>query len=140
MNLERIYGTWNYCKLKMSELDKMLQTVSAITGCDISDLKGTDRKRELVEARAAFFILTKIHFRKKYSLQRIGNVLKKDHATVVYHRNESAHISEVKSIINKYHQFINYNYGTHNPQTQTALLSDDKRRRRTDCQTTQLFS
>jgi len=140
MNLKQLYIGWNYCNVRMNPLDKMLHVLAAIADCDVSDLKGNNRKRTLVEVRAAFFILTEIYFGEKYSLNKIAATLKKKHATVLYHRKESIHIKEVKKIITKYHQFINNNYGPHNPKTQTTLLSNDRRRLRTNGKTARLFS
>lgn len=60
-------------------LDKLLKKVNNHFNIDITQ---NSRKRELVMARAAFFWLARK--KTRYSLNRIGLMVKRDHSTVLY--------------------------------------------------------
>ena len=63
-------------------LDKLLKRVNNHFDIDITQ---NSRKRELVMARAAFFWLARK--KTRYSLNRIGLMVKRDHSTVLYSMN-----------------------------------------------------
>ena len=63
-------------------LDKLLKKVNNHFNIDITQ---NSRKRELVMARAAFFWLARK--KTRYSLNRIGLMVKRDHSTVLYSMN-----------------------------------------------------
>lgn len=63
-------------------LEKLLKRVNNHFDIDITQ---NSRKRELVMARAAFFWLARK--KTRYSLNRIGLMVKRDHSTVLYSMN-----------------------------------------------------
>ena len=80
------------------DLELILSKVCKVSGLNIEALKTKSRKRELVEARQAFFIIAANLTNK--SLFKIGAMVNRDHATVI-HAKDNAHIPEIKQIIAK---------------------------------------
>jgi len=69
-------------KTKENEIQILLKLIAEKTEYTIEDLRGPSRKREIVHVRRAFFAIA----RKLLELpfEKIGNILNKDHATVMH--------------------------------------------------------
>jgi chromosomal replication initiation ATPase DnaA len=90
-------------RLLEKSLEGILQTVSAETGIPVERIKSKVRKREVVEARQAFMIASKL-ITGKGSAKR-AKIVNRDHATAI-HADKNAHIQEinktVQSVVNLY--------------------------------------
>ena len=79
-------------------LEEILSIVSKVTEIPLMALKGKTRKREVVEARQAYFLLSMIL--TENSLSEIGNLVNRDHATVL-HAKQNEHLKSIQNIIEK---------------------------------------
>jgi hypothetical protein len=84
---------------KYADPQSVLEEVSGITGIPIDVLKMKTRKREIVTARFFYFKRAKLF--TKASLQEIGNLVGKDHATVMHGLYVVDNVHEVKAEYNK---------------------------------------
>ena len=78
-------------KTKENEIEILLKLIAEKTEYSLEDLQGTSRKRELVHVRRAFFAIARKLL--GLSFQKIGDVLNKDHATVMH--SLSIHNAEI---------------------------------------------
>jgi len=77
-------------------LESILENVSIFTGYDLEVLKGKSQKREIVEARQAYFILSKQIL--GCTLSSIGKTVSKNHCTVLWGlKNE--HLGSINHIV-----------------------------------------
>jgi chromosomal replication initiation ATPase DnaA len=84
-------------------LEYVLEEVSCASGISIDTLKKRTRKREIVEARYAYFLtVLKLNELEKtnYSLQSIGDIVHLDHCTVL-HSKTLSHLPSIQKIIDK---------------------------------------
>ena len=87
-HIELLYSNWiknNEPKYE-EELAKILRVICDINNVEIEDVKGEDRDEDLITARreycySAYKLTTK-------SLKKIGEVINKGHATVLYHKRK----------------------------------------------------
>ena len=76
---------------KENEIQILLKIIVDKTAYSLEDLRGPSRKRELVHVRRAFFAIARKLL--GLSFQKIGDVLGKDHATVMH--SLSRHNAEI---------------------------------------------
>jgi len=86
----------NSYKYEFVEPEDVLNKVIDVTKYDIDALKSKWRKRELVEARQAYMIISKKI--TKSSLDDIGKLINRNHSTVL-HAIKNQHIPEIQQII-----------------------------------------
>jgi chromosomal replication initiation ATPase DnaA len=78
------------------ELDLLLEMVSAYSRIPLNAMKSKCRKREIVEARQAYFNMAFQH--TDNSKCQIGRKVNKDHATVI-HGIEMGYLKSIKNLI-----------------------------------------
>ena len=69
------------------KLNGILEEVCRVMEVGVEEVKGEGRQRHVVEARRMFFYIAREY--THHSLKRIGNVINKDHATVLHHSNKA---------------------------------------------------
>lgn len=87
--------------------EEILQIISEECDVSLPEIISRCRKKEVVNARFIFCTVMKKHF--KYSLTRIGNIVGRDHTTVIHairefnnrYENEDYFKSTVNKIYNK---------------------------------------
>lgn len=81
--------------------EDILQIVSEVTGITVEAMKTKCRKREIVEARQAYFLIN-IKLKDKglisTSLEYVGDIVNRDHATVLHAKNND-HLESIQRII-----------------------------------------
>lgn len=65
----------------MEELDKMLENICTVLCLDVEEVKSKSRKEELVRARAIFSYIAR---ERKKTFYAIGDVLCKDHSSIIH--------------------------------------------------------
>lgn len=83
------------------KLSAILTQVSNHFGLKPSDLRGRDRKRDFVDARHIFCTVSKELY-PKVSLQSIGQVINRDHATVIHAVKEVYSVREKRKKFNDF--------------------------------------
>jgi hypothetical protein len=83
---------------KDTALESVLRKVAQVSDMSMGALKLKTRKREIVEARQAYMILARLT--TDHSLNDIGKLVNKNHATVI-HAFKNAHLDTIKTIIHK---------------------------------------
>jgi len=78
-------------KNKENEIQILLKLIAEKTEYSLDDLRGPSRKRELIHVRRAFFAIARKLL--GLSFQKIGDVLEKDHSTVMH--SLSRHNAEI---------------------------------------------
>lgn len=68
---------------RLTELETFISDFCAYTDVNILDLRSKDRKRHLVDLR--IMISTILRNNYKLSLQRIGMILSRDHASIIHY-------------------------------------------------------
>jgi len=70
----------------------LLRVIEKVTGITEEEMVGKSRRREFVEARFIFFYCMRRY--SKVTVKSIGNMLRKDHSSVIYGANEIMKIIE----------------------------------------------
>ncbi len=70
----------------MEELKKIINKVQEVTGVDI---RTRSRKQNIVYAKKIYFHIAR---QKGYTFQEIGKEIKADHATVIWHCQDTPHL------------------------------------------------
>ena len=65
-----------------SDAIKVITTVSNITGVSIRDIRGKDRRHDIVEARRICMVL--LHDELLYKSARVGKIFNRNHATALH--------------------------------------------------------
>ena len=93
---------------KENEIQILLKLIVDKTGYSLKDLRGPSHKRKLVHVRRAFFAIARKLL--KLSFQKIGDVLDKNHATVIHslskHNAEIDVYSDYSSVYYKLHKHL----------------------------------
>lgn len=85
-----------YIKINILDLEFILKKVCEVSGIGMEAIKSVTRKREVVEAKQAYFLLAmKL---TKNSLVEIGRIVSRSHATVFYAK-KNEFIPEIQQII-----------------------------------------
>ena len=69
------------------DINRIIDTVSTVTGITVQEIKGTSRKREIVIARqVAVYVIHQKYFGKGYGVtwQRLGKSVCRDHSTAIH--------------------------------------------------------
>ena len=66
------------------ELEDVLVSICDVLNINVKAVKGSSRAREQVEARQIFFYIVKEVIKTKATLNNIGGVVNRDHASVIY--------------------------------------------------------
>lgn len=87
-----------YVKITIFDLEFILKRVCKVSGISIRAIKNRTKKREVIEAKQAYFLLAmKL---TENSLTEIGNIVSRKH-TVVLHAKKNEFIPEIQQIIKK---------------------------------------
>ena len=80
--------------------EDVAEWAAKLLGYSLMELRTQNRKRKVTEARAAVAVYLMETF-PNMTLSQIGRVIDRNHATVIYYRDISAQIKEVKKLIFK---------------------------------------
>jgi hypothetical protein len=103
-------------------LTGILKIVSDKTKISIESITGRNRKREIVEARQFYCKYARGH--TKHSLQQIGNIINKDHATVLHGIRT---VNNVRELLVEYCQLFGFKLSEKsidNPVIDTPLKAE----------------
>jgi len=91
--------------LNITDLDCIERVVVETLGYENTNiLKGKNRKREYVDARAIFSYISRKY---NFSLAGIGDHIKKDHTTIIHHIRKAGDLLETDPLfLNKYNKVI----------------------------------
>jgi len=101
---------------KVFNLEQLANTICSILEVDFKDFIGKSRKRELVNARSIFsYIARNIDTYEngmfKNSLREIGEVMNRDHSTIVHLVSRAEHEKIYPDFRNELKEIINTVYG-----------------------------
>ena len=88
----------DYRKPSSTDANRLLQAIFVTTKCTFESLKSKDRHGDISEIRQIFFYLFRKHNRM-FGLNSTGEILNRDHATVIYS------IKRVKSLMEVEREF-----------------------------------
>jgi len=87
--------------MSLTSLKQILEDVGIKTGISVEELKDRTRKREITDARYVYFRRAKALLGEKVTLNKIGLIVSRDHATVLHGLREAENTKEINDLYKK---------------------------------------